>query len=152
NVDSGLTVSNNIISDGPIGIYNNGSNGTDILANQITNVDGSGIFVNPSFNIDVIGNIISGANEGVKLDGNTNINIVSNTITDINTDGVQVFNHNGVLNISSNAIAADDHGIYHGDNITGGDDVDIHDNTIIANMDNGVIGSGIFFDGTITGG
>src|SRR5690606_30380494 len=26
NVDSGLTVSNNIISDGPIGIYNNGSN------------------------------------------------------------------------------------------------------------------------------
>ncbi|MBK9562285.1 MAG: hypothetical protein IPO54_03955 [Micavibrio sp.] len=60
------------------------------------------------------------------------------------TGGSTVYIHN-----NNHGIHADDHGIYFGGAINGGATVDIDDNIIGANEDGGVIGSGIFFDGTI---
>lgn len=157
NSDNAFIQGNKIIDASGNGIYNNSSDNTvigglGVLGNFITSVDLSGVLVNPSFNVDVIGNVITTANEGVKLVGNTDIDVLYNMISDINTDGVQISGHNGVLNVTGNSIGADDHGIYHDDNITAGDNVDIHDNIINANQDNGAIGSGIFFNGTVSGG
>ena len=158
-VDSnGAVVTGNKIVDATgNGIYNNSSDNTTIggagvLGNTITSVDLSGVLVNPSFNVDVIGNVITTANEGVKLTGNTDILVQGNIISDIETDGVQVVSNNGKLEILGNSINADDHGVYYGDSVTAGDDLDIHDNTIVANEDNAIIGSGVFFNGTVTGG
>lgn len=148
--DNALVSGNKIIDAAANGVYNNGSDSTTIIGNVITSVGGNGVLVNPSFDVDVINNVISGALNGVKLENSSNILVSGNTISMVN-DGIHVTNMGGTLEILGNTVGAYNHGIYFADALDNGDDVDIHGNTIEANLDNGVIGSGIWFNGTVTG-
>jgi len=103
-----------------------------------------------------VNNITANGGHGVFFNGNlTNSLVIVNSNTNINAeqDGVRIGGNivGGNTQISQNDnIVADDHGIYVGGTINGGAALHIHDNVITANDDNGVIGSGIYFNGTIT--
>jgi parallel beta-helix repeat protein len=96
--------------------------------------------------------------DGINIIGNvkaSDVLINNNHQITAATDGID-FNgliHDGanVEIIGNNAgIAADDHGIYFNADISEGSVVTINDNIIQANLDNAIIGSGIFFNGTVT--
>lgn len=61
----------------------------------------------------------------------------------------EIDNSTIVISENNHGIHADDHGILFTNSIHSGSDIDIHDNIISANEDNGSTGDGIHFGGNI---
>jgi parallel beta-helix repeat protein len=102
-----------------------------------------------------VNDIIATAGHGVRFGGNISNSLVivnGNSQIDSQLDGVR-FDGNisgGNTQVQRNTIVADDHGIYAGGTVNGGAALHFHDNVIRANVDGGLIGSGIFFNGAIS--
>jgi len=104
-------------------------------------------------------NLIAQDGDGIEIGddvkGGSTLSILNNHNIDAGDNGIEIgdqINNSTVLISGNNAgIQADDHGIYFGGNVLNGSDIDIHDNIIKANLDNGYTGAGIWFNGSITG-
>ncbi len=129
-VDSGITVSNNEINDAEVGIYNNGSNGTQITGNTITNVV-DGILVNPSASVTVSGNDIDVAINGIRVMDSDDATISNNKIDDASNAGIYVSGSDDTQ-IVSNEINDNGASTYaqYGILVEGGNSVDVDDNKI----------------------
>ncbi|MGB4107568.1 MAG: right-handed parallel beta-helix repeat-containing protein [Alphaproteobacteria bacterium] len=121
------------------------ANGVD-LQGAITNAQDIQVNVN---------DIIATAGHGIRFGGNISNSLVivnGNTQIDAEQDGVRFDGSisGGNTQVSDNAnISADDSGLFFNGSINGGAALHIHDNVIKANLDGGLIGSGIFFNGLI---
>lgn len=123
---------------------------------------GDGVLVNGAIantaNLTVNGNSIrASGGHGVNVTGNMANSLViinGNTLIDAEQDGVRFGGtmNGGFVQVSQNAkIDADDSGIRFEGAISNGAVINMHDNVINANLDGGIIGSGIFFNGTVDG-
>jgi hypothetical protein len=131
------------------------------LGNDIRST-GDGVLVNGAIantaNLTVNENSIrASGGHGVNVTGNMANSLViinGNTLIDAEQDGVRFGGtmNGGFVQVSQNAkIDADDSGIWFEGAISNGAVINMHDNVINANLDGGIIGSGIFFNGTVDG-
>lgn len=135
-----------------------GSEGSDTIGDDGIVIDEN---ITGGATLTISGNSIgrSGAkvgDDGIDLDnitGGAIVNIVNNPNNYASDNGINVSGsiNGATLNITGNnhGIHADDHGIYVGGAIYGGSTVNIHDNIISANEDDGSTGDGIHFAGNI---
>ncbi len=156
--DKGHTTS--IDSRAVVSILDNkiGSEGRDTIGDDGIVIDEN---ITGGATLTISGNSIgrSGAkvgDDGIDLDnisGGATVNIVNNPNNYASDNGINISGsiNGATLNITGNnhGIHADDHGIYVGGSIYGGSTVNIHDNIISANEDDGSTGDGIHFAGNI---
>ncbi len=131
-----------------------------VVEQSTINANSHGVHINGNVvgaqNLQVnVNNITSNNNHGVFFNGNVSNSLVivnGNTNIDAFEDGVRFGGTvtGGDTQVQGNNIKADDHGVAFIGAVSGGAALHLHDNVIIANEDNAVVGSGFYFGGPIS--